>query len=239
MIGVDRTRVQLLYLIHCYPLAINPGIRKRGKASHAQLTHPAATWIPIELPRYKVSTLAISLDCSNHNNDLHIMDFISHSDIGIKTVAYGSPNGHNLLCSLYFGLAFSLQRKKVWGLVYIWGVSMPHCVLGSQAWGEASSWSQAHHEMQKSLMSCWSCLFKGELGEGTIFLGHWSGCCESFGTTIQWWAPCQCREQYSLLKSKHDGRVKARTCTNGSTQCAYMECDDGLPQAWQQWWNWF
>jgi hypothetical protein len=33
-------------------------------------------------------------------------------------------------------------------------------------------------------------------------------------------------ENLIFLIEKRDGRVKARTCANGSTQCTYMECDD-------------
>ncbi len=33
-------------------------------------------------------------------------------------------------------------------------------------------------------------------------------------------------ESLIFLVEKYDGRVKAKTCANGSTQCAYMECDD-------------
>ena len=33
-------------------------------------------------------------------------------------------------------------------------------------------------------------------------------------------------ENLIFLVEKHDGRVKARTCTNGSTQCAYVESDE-------------
>jgi hypothetical protein len=33
-------------------------------------------------------------------------------------------------------------------------------------------------------------------------------------------------ESLIFLVEKHDGRVKARTCANGSTQGAYMEHDD-------------
>jgi hypothetical protein len=33
-------------------------------------------------------------------------------------------------------------------------------------------------------------------------------------------------ESLIFLVEKHDGRVKARTCANGSTQHAYMERDD-------------
>ena len=33
-------------------------------------------------------------------------------------------------------------------------------------------------------------------------------------------------ESLIFLVEKRDGRVKARTCANGSTQCAYMERDE-------------